>query len=93
MCVLLLTQLTLYPDQTCFVPSERVYDCGDGLSELECEEKGCCYNASASIQCYYPSGMPMHNLSVSNHAFFMSTTYVRTLVYVALPMSLLGALL
>ena len=41
---------------TCFVPEDRVYECGVNLSEIECEASGCCYNSSADIQCYYPSG-------------------------------------
>ena len=51
--------LTLYVtlvDETCFVPSERVHNCGANLTEEECEANGCCYNISAAISCYYPSG-------------------------------------
>ena len=65
MCIFVLSSSYIIQnsDQTCFVPFERVYDCEDGVSltELECEEKGCCYNASASVQCYYPSGTLMSN--------------------------------
>ena len=42
---------------TCFVPEDRVYECGVNMSsESECEASGCCYNSSADIQCYYSSG-------------------------------------
>ena len=49
---------SLYPviDATCFVSSERIYSCGNNLTATSCESKGCCFNASADIQCYYPSG-------------------------------------
>ena len=44
-------------DETCFVPLDRVYECGRNvLSEAECEASGCCYNSSADVQCYYTSG-------------------------------------
>ena len=44
-------------DETCFVPVDRVYECGsDVASERECEDMGCCFNYTASIQCYHPSG-------------------------------------
>ena len=44
-------------DMTCFVPEDRVYECGVNVSsESECETSGCCYNSSADIECYYPSG-------------------------------------
>ena len=34
-----------------------MYECGVNVSsESECEASGCCYNSSADIQCYYPSG-------------------------------------
>ena len=55
------TQLILFyvpfiADMTCFLPEDRVYECGVNLSEIECEASGCCYNSSADIQCYYTSG-------------------------------------
>ena len=44
-------------DETCFVPLDRVYECGRNvLSEAECEASRCCYNSSADVQCYYQSG-------------------------------------
>ena len=44
-------------DKTCFVPDDRIHECGSNiLSEKACEDVGCCYNSSANINCYYPSG-------------------------------------
>ena len=43
-------------DETCFVPVDRIYDCGPSMTESVCEAMGCCYNSSADVQCYYPSG-------------------------------------
>ena len=53
---LLLALHSVLSDETCFVPSERIYDCGPASNEAECESRGCCYNASAMVACYYPSG-------------------------------------
>ena len=44
-------------DQTCFVPVDRIHECGSNVSSEEaCEAMGCCYNFSADVNCYYPSG-------------------------------------
>ena len=61
----------LYPsDLTCFVPEDRVYECGVNVSsESECEASGCCYNSSADIQCYYPSGYSPKPVTVDSLYF------------------------
>ena len=44
-------------DKTCFVPDDHIHECGSNIfSEKTCEDMGCCYNSSANINCYYPSG-------------------------------------
>ena len=36
---------------------DYVYECGANISDSgACEAMGCCYNSSADIECYYPSG-------------------------------------
>ena len=46
-----------FTDHTCFVSTDHLYECGRAVSsEITCEAMGCCYNSSALIPCYHPSG-------------------------------------
>ena len=50
-------------DQTCFVPVDCIHECGSNVSSEEaCEAVGCCYNSSADVNCYYPSGEPFQHI-------------------------------
>ncbi|CAI8054869.1 Fibrillin-1, partial [Geodia barretti] len=54
-------------DQTCFVPVDRIHECGSNVSsEKTCEAMGCCYNSSADINCYYPSDVDECDLELHN---------------------------
>jgi len=78
---LLLALHSVLTDETCFVPSERIYDCGPASSEAECEARGCCYNASAMVACYYPSGTVIGSiLHVCRYWYMYVHIYVRTYV-------------
>ena len=60
-----LSYIYCYTDETCYVSLNRVYQCGpDGVSENTCESLGCCYNFSALLQCYYPSGKHHYKYAV-----------------------------
>ena len=65
--------LLLSADQTCFVTVDRIYECGSNVSnEKECEAIGCCYNSSADVNCYYPSGEhSAHSAAYSIQNFFI----------------------
>ena len=43
----------------CSFPHEQRYDCGfDGITEAECESRGCCHNSTVNgtiaPHCFYP---------------------------------------
>ena len=79
--------ITFLPDETCFVALGRVYECGSNvMSETVCEDMGCCFNSSATIPCYYPSGMSSIRssglgISVQSPFFYL----VKTSLYLLAP--------
>ena len=49
-------------DAVCTFPDSFRVQCGEGLTELQCRNKGCCHSENSLIKCAFP------HLSVSNAA-------------------------
>ena len=52
-------------DQVCAHSEQLRVSCGDGFTENQCSNRGCCFNAQSAVTCAYPFVQPINPLTAN----------------------------